>query len=148
MIGEETPMRVGLAVVVGLLVIGCNGVGPFGGGGSSDGLAVTPQEVVLGAIGARRQLGLTDGEGSPVAPGVATWRSSNPSIAAVDGSGMVIAVGDGQATITAEVGDAEATTTVTVAATIELTIEVTATDQSDTDASDNSVVTTITVLEP
>ncbi|HET9582248.1 MAG TPA: Ig-like domain-containing protein [Gemmatimonadota bacterium] len=141
-------MRAGLAVIITLLVTGCNGVGPFEGGGSADGLAVIPQEIVLGAIGARRQLVLTDSGGSSVDPGAATWRSSNPLVAAVDGSGMVIAVGDGQTTITAEFGDEEATTVVTVAATIELTLEVTATDQSDADASDNSVVTTITVREP
>ena len=48
----------------------------------------------------------------------------------------------------AELGAREATTVVTVAASIELTIEVTATDQADADASDNRVVTTITVQAP
>jgi uncharacterized protein YjdB len=66
----------------------------------------------------------------------------------VDGSGTVTASGDGQATITAELGAREATTVVTVAATIELTIEVTATDQADADLNDNRVVTTITVQAP
>ena len=47
-----------------------------------------------------------------------------------------------------ELGAREATTVVTVAASIELTIEVTATDQADADASDNRVVTTITVQAP
>ena len=61
---------------------------------------------------------------------------------------MVTASGDGQATITAELGAQEATAIVTVAATIELTIEITAADQADADASDNRVVTTITVQEP
>jgi hypothetical protein len=60
---------------------------------------------------------------------------------------MVTASSDGQATITVELGAQEATAIVTVAATIELTIEVTA-DQADADVFDNRVVTTITVQEP
>ncbi len=140
-------MRARFAVLAGLLATACSGVGPFEGG-RTDGLAITPQGVILGAIGARRQLGLTDGDGDPIDGGAAVWRSSNPGIAAVEGSGMVIASSDGQATITAELGGQEASSVVTVEATIELTIEVTATDQADADASDNRVVTTITVQAP
>jgi Bacterial Ig-like domain (group 2) len=147
MIGEGSLMRARTALLAALVATSCNGVGPFEGG-RADGLAVTPQTVVLGAIGAQRQLGLTDGDGDPIDGDGAVWRSSDPGIAAVDGSGMVTAAGDGQATITAEVGAQEATAVVTVAATIELTIEVTATDQADADASDNRVVTTITVQAP
>lgn len=140
-------MRARWAVLAVLMATACNGVGPFEGGGS-DGLAITPQGVVLGAIGARRQLDLTDGDGDPLDGDGAVWRSSDTGIVAVDGTGMVTAAGDGQATITAELGAREATTVVTVAASIELTIEVTATDQADADASDNRVVTTITVQAP
>jgi hypothetical protein len=147
MIEERTAVRARIAVLVTLLATACNGVGPFEGG-RTEGLAVTPQTVVLGAIGARRQLGLTNGDGDPIQGAGALWRSSDPGIAAVDGSGMVTAAGDGQATITAELGAQEATAIVTVAATIELTIEVTATDQADADPSDNRVVRTITVQAP
>ena len=144
---ERTSMRARITVLATLLAAACNGVGPFEGG-RIDGLAVSPQAVVLGAIGARRQLGLTNGDGDSINGDGAVWRSSDPGIAAVDGSGMVTASGDGQATITAELGAQEATAVVTVAATIELTIEITAADQADADASDNRVVTTITVQEP
>ena len=44
-------MRARWAVLAVLMATACNGVGPFEGGGS-DGLAITPQGVVLGAIGA------------------------------------------------------------------------------------------------
>ena len=147
MIGEGSSMRARIAVLATLLATACNGVGPFEGG-RTDGLAVTPQAVVLGAIGAQRQLGLTNEDGDSIDGDGAVWRSSDPGIAAVDGSGMVTASGDGQATITAELGAQEATAIVTVAATIELTIEVTAADQADADVTDNRVVTTITVQEP
>ena len=141
-------MRAHVAVLATLLLAtSCNGVGPFEGG-RAGGLVLTPQAVVLDAIGARRQLGLTDGNGDPIDGDGAVWRSSDPGIAAVDGSGMVTAAGDGQATVTAELGAEEATAVVTVAATIEIAIEVTATDQADADASNNRVVTTITVQAP
>jgi hypothetical protein len=140
-------MRARSAVLAVLLATACNGVGPFEGGSTGD-LAIAPQGVVLGAIGAQRQLGLTDGDGDAIDGDGAVWRSSDPGIVAVDGSGTVTASGDGQATITAELGAREATTVVTVAATIELTIEVTATDQADADLDDNRVVTTITVQAP
>ena len=147
MIVERASMRARITVLATLLATACNGVGPFEGG-QADGLAVSPQAVVLGAIGAQRQLGLTNEDGDPIDGDGAVWRSSDPGIASVNGSGMVTASGDGQATITAELGAQEATAIVTVAATIELTIEITAADQADADASDNRVVTTITVLEP
>ncbi len=136
-----------IIVLAALLATACSGVGPFEGG-RTEGLAVTPQAVVLGAIGARRQLALTDGDGDPIDGDGAVWRSSDSEVVEVDGSGMVTASGDGQATITAELGAQEASAVVTVAATIQLTIEVTTTEQSDADASNNRVVTTITVRAP
>ncbi|MGH7570616.1 MAG: Ig-like domain-containing protein [Gemmatimonadota bacterium] len=136
-------------VIVAALVTGatCSGVGPFDSGPRGE-IAIDPGQVVLGAIGARRQLSVTDGDGGAIPGNGVSWGSSDPGVAAVDGSGMVTAFGDGQATITATLGDEEATAAVTVAAAIETTVEVTAADQSDSNLSDNRIVTTITVTAP
>ena len=50
------------------------------------------------------------------------WTSSDVSVATVDGSGLVTAVADGTATITAKAGDKTAECTVTVKAAAEETI--------------------------
>lgn len=128
----------------------CSGVGPFDESANPAGvISISPGQVVLGAIGSRRQLNVTDGGGTtlPAGNGV-SWRSGNPDVAVVDASGMVTAASHGQTTIIATLGDLEATAIVTVAAVIEVAIEVTAADQADPDPSDNRVVTTITVVAP
>ncbi len=142
-------MRNRLIVAAALLTgATCSGVGPFDGQPVGD-IAVDPGQALLGAIGARLQLSVTDGEGRTLPPGSgASWSSSDSGVATVDGSGMVTASGDGQATITATVGDEQATAAVTVEAAIESTIDVTAMDQSDSDLTDNRVITTITVVAP
>ena len=127
----------------------CSGVGPFGEGPVTGEISISPDQVVLGAIGGQRQLSVRDGDGTALPPGNGVvWRSGNSSIATVDASGMVTAAGDGQTTITASLGDREASAVVTVAAVIETVIEVTALDQGDPDPSDNRVETTITVVAP
>lgn len=50
------------------------------------------------------------------------WESSNPSVATVDGNGVVTGVTLGTATITAKAGGKEATSTVSVVNTVEVTI--------------------------
>jgi hypothetical protein len=141
-------LRKGLVIVALLTSTTCSGVGPFGTRTSGE-IAIDPGQVVLGAIGARRQLSVTDDDGGVLPPGNGTsWISSDPGVAAVDGSGMVTAAGDGQATITATLGEEQATALVTVTAVIETTVAVTAADQSDPDPSNNQVVTTITVVAP
>lgn len=53
-----------------------------------------------------------------------TWRSSDPSVAATDTSGLVAGVGEGDATITASAGSASGSAVVTVmqpVATVEVT---------------------------
>ncbi|MGH7563978.1 MAG: Ig-like domain-containing protein [Gemmatimonadota bacterium] len=142
-------MRKGFVIVAALLTgATCSGVGPFDARPRGE-IAIAPDQVVLGAIGARRQLSVTDGDGGTIPPGNGvSWGSSDSGVAAVDGSGMVTASGDGQAIITATLGEEEATAAVTVAAAIETTVEVTAADQSDSNLSDNRIVTTITVTAP
>lgn len=142
-------MRKGIVLLVTLLVAtACSGVGPFDGNPTGE-ISISPGQVVLGAIGARRQLSVTDGGGNTIPPGNGvSWRSGDPDIAAVDGSGMVTASGDGQTTIIATLGGEEASAVVTVAAVIETSIQVTAADQTDPDPSNDRVVTTITVTAP
>ncbi|MGH7570614.1 MAG: Ig-like domain-containing protein [Gemmatimonadota bacterium] len=127
----------------------CSGVGPFEatqGGTVPDRISLSPADFVLGAIGGQRVLAVTDGDGEPLAPGSGlSWRSSDPDVATVDGEGKVTAIGDGTATISAEMESMTASARVTVAADLQVTVEVTAVDQNDPDPADNRVVRTITV---
>ena len=79
-------------------------------------LNVTPPAATLVAFGdtVRLVAEAIDANGRPV-PGIeASWRSSDASVASVDGSGLVIAVANGTATVTATAGAASATAAVTV----------------------------------
>lgn len=142
-------MRTGILILAALLAgTACSGVGPFDGNPTGE-ISISPGQVVLGAIGARQQLNLTDGDGTALPPGNGvSWRSGNPDVAAVNESGMVTAAGDGQTTIIATLAGEEAAAVVTVAAVIETTIQVTAADQADPDPSDNLIVATVTVTAP
>ncbi|HLB37379.1 MAG TPA: Ig-like domain-containing protein [Gemmatimonadales bacterium] len=81
------------------------------------GVAVTPATVWLTALGVTAQLGATvqdaNGEGMPGA--AVTWTSSDPDVATVSATGLVTAVGNGTAIITATSGGVSGTATVTVA---------------------------------
>ncbi len=135
-----------------VLGVSCSGVGPFDMGRAGtlpDRIALSPTDFVLGAIGGQRRLALTDGGGEPLAPGDdVSWRSSDPAVASVDADGTVTAIGDGTSTITVQLGSMSSTARVTVAATLQLAVQVSAIDQSDPDESDNRAVTTITVQAP
>ncbi|MGH7563976.1 MAG: Ig-like domain-containing protein [Gemmatimonadota bacterium] len=140
----------GIVATAACVLLGsCSGVGPFDAtqeGAVPDRISLSPADFVLGAIGGQRQLAVTDDDGEPLAPGnVLSWRSSDPDVATVDGAGTVTAIGDGTATITAEMESTTASARVTVAAGLQVTFEVTALDQNDPDPSDNRVVSTITV---
>lgn len=78
-------------------------------------VVITPTTAVLD-LGEQAQLVATvlDAAGEVVARPV-TWSSARPTIATVDGAGVVTAHGYGAATITASIGSAQATATVTVA---------------------------------
>jgi hypothetical protein len=69
------------------------------------------------AIGQTRKLAasVTDQDGGSIASPAITWTSSNTAVAAVDAAGVVSAVGNGSATITAAAGAATESADVTVA---------------------------------
>jgi uncharacterized protein YjdB len=77
---------------------------------------VSASELVLTEIGETAELSATvhDEEGVEIEGAQVTWSSSDESVATVDEDGVVEAVGEGTAIITAESGDAEGTIEVTV----------------------------------
>ena len=67
-------------------------------------VTVTPTSLLMD-VGATRRLEATATDASGDAlPRSATWSSSDPTVATVDGTGLVEAIGEGSATITASVG--------------------------------------------
>jgi uncharacterized protein YjdB len=76
---------------------------------------ITPPSTTLTALGAAAQLEaeVRDVSGRVVSTPV-TWTSDNAAVAPVDGSGLVTALENGQATITASCGAASGTAVVTV----------------------------------
>ncbi len=82
-----------------------------------DSVTVLPAEATLAALG--DTLGLAaeafDASGRAVAGAEFSWASSDNAVATVDGSGLVMAVGNGTATITATVGDVGGESAITVA---------------------------------
>ena len=81
-------------------------------------IEITPTEVVLTSLGATEQLDvrLADAEGVRVQNVAVTWRSSAADVAGVDENGLITAIGDGRATITATTDAASAEVAVTVCA--------------------------------
>ena len=82
-------------------------------------VAIEPDMVSLMSIGETVQLTATvrDGNGQPVADAAVTWQSSDESVATVDAQGLVTAVANGSAIITARSGNASGAANVTVAQT-------------------------------
>ena len=80
-------------------------------------LTVTPATAERTALGATVQLTaeVRDQNGNVMSGATVSWSSSAPAVAAVDGSGLVTAAGNGTATITATAGSASGTAAVTVA---------------------------------
>ena len=83
---------------------------------SPDSVAVSPAEAVIAALGDTLRLAAEafDANGRAVADAQFSWSSSDTLVAAVDGSGLVTAVGNGSATITAGVGSASGSAVVRV----------------------------------
>ena len=77
---------------------------------------VEPERALLTAFGETLQLAATvlDGNGQPVADASVTWQSSNPEVAAVSDAGLVTAVANGTATITAHSGDLSGSSEISV----------------------------------
>ena len=79
-------------------------------------VTVSPATTELTVLGATVQLSaeVRDQNNRVMAGATVTWTSSANSVATVDAAGLVTAVGNGTATITASAGDARGTATVTV----------------------------------
>ena len=88
-------------------------------------VTVTPATAELTALGTTAQLRaeVLDQYGQVMAGAAVTWSSGDAAVAAVDGSGLVTAAGNGTATITATAGSAAGTAAVTVAQRVS-TVEV------------------------
>jgi|GEM_PF-462893 len=71
----------------------------------------------LDAIGATIQLtaSVLDQSGNPLAGNTVTWSSDNAAVATIDAAGLVTAVANGTATMTAQSGNLSATAPITVA---------------------------------
>ncbi len=83
---------------------------------TADSIVIGPDEVTLMSIGETVQLIATvlDGNGQSVEGAVLTWSSSDPSVATVSAQGLVMAVSDGVARISATSDIASDSITVTV----------------------------------
>ena len=83
---------------------------------SASSIVIEPGEATLMSIGATVQLSATvlDANGQPVGDALLSWESSDESVATVSGQGLVTAVGNGSARITARTGEAEASVLVSV----------------------------------
>ena len=79
-------------------------------------LTVSPATVELGALSATAQLSaeVRDQNGNAMTGAAVAWASSNASVATVDASGLVTAVGNGMASVTATSGGASGAAVVTV----------------------------------
>jgi uncharacterized protein YjdB len=79
-------------------------------------VVVDPQEVTLTEVGETASLTATvlDADGGEIPGAEVAWSSSDEGVATVDEDGVVTAVGDGAATITATSGDASGGAVVTV----------------------------------
>ncbi len=90
-------------------------------------IAVTPASHTLSAIGATVQLSATvrDQNNNPMSGQTVNWNGSNTAVATVSGSGLVTAVSNGTAQITARSGNASGTANITVAEPVPTRITIT-----------------------
>ena len=79
-------------------------------------IEVDAEATTLAEIGQTLQLGVAvnDGNDHPIADAAVTWTSSDETVITVDGEGLVTAVGDGMAEVTAASGDVSAMVSITV----------------------------------
>jgi len=114
---------IGLRISAGVVLAGLAACSSDGGtgllvgapsGGAVASVAVSPSAATLG-VGTTLQLTSTlfDGNGGELS-GDVSWDSSNNSVASVNDSGLVTAVAEGAATITASAGGQSGSAVVTV----------------------------------
>lgn len=95
-------------------------------------LQITPSPVALASLGATQQLTATvlDQNGDPMTNVTVTWSSNAAGVATVSSGGLVAAVANGAATITASAGSLSSTATVTVAQVVANIVKLTGDGQS------------------
>ncbi len=89
-------------------------------------IVIEPKSAILRAIGESVSLtaAVQDQNGNPIPGAGVTWKSSDPAVAGVDAQGLVTAVGNGAAQITATSGNAVASVPVSVMqASVHIVIE-------------------------
>ncbi|HIA73011.1 MAG TPA: hypothetical protein EYN99_01065, partial [Gemmatimonadetes bacterium] len=101
-----------IALVIGLTNCGSDGTGP---GTGSNSVSISRTSVTLTFLGETIQLTATvrNDKGVPVS-GQVTWSSADPTVATVSSNGLVTAIGNGEATLTATSGSLSATASATV----------------------------------
>ena len=101
-----------IALVIGLNNCGSDGTGP---GTGSNSVSISRTSVTLTFLGETIQLTATvrNDKGVPVS-GQVTWSSADPTVATVSSNGLVTAIGNGEATLTATSGSLSATASATV----------------------------------
>ncbi|MGD2135056.1 MAG: Ig-like domain-containing protein, partial [Gemmatimonadales bacterium] len=105
-------------------------------------VAVSPATATLTSLGETVQLAAsaTDANGNAVA-GTATWASSDDAVATVSPSGLVTAVGNGTAEVTATMGGVSGTATVTVEQVVAaIDVELSASDPPPASDPDESTI--------
>ena len=100
-VGAENYSNESITAIVGNVGVGISYY--VGGKKILTNVAVNPGSATLASLRATTQFSATahDQKGRPMADKMFTWRSSNPSVATVSATGLVTAVGDGSATISA-----------------------------------------------
>ncbi len=109
---QTTKIFLLIAIVIGLTNCGSDGTGPDAGGNS---VSISRTSVTLTFLGETTQLTATvrNSKNEPVSGQVA-WSSDAPTVATVSSNGLVTAIGNGQATLTATAGGLSATASATV----------------------------------
>lgn len=89
-------------------------------------ITIAPSSHTLEAIGETVQLRATvrDQRNNAMSGQTITWSSGNEAVATVDGNGLVTAVSDGMAEITAKSGSLSASATITVASPVPTTVTI------------------------
>ena len=111
-----------LSLACALLVAACGGTEPT----VTTNVSVTPPTATLTTQGATVALSASarDQNGDPMPDATFTWSSGAPSVASVDGDGVVTAVGNGTATVSATTDGVSGSASVTVDFPVVTTVEV------------------------